>query len=115
MQALEGVKVIDFSRILAGPYCTMILADLGAEVVKIEEPTSGDEARGVGPFLKELSAYFASLNRGKKSVALNIKDPRGRDLAAALIARADVLVENFRPGTMDRLGLGYERRGSRSA
>ncbi|MGH7381195.1 MAG: CaiB/BaiF CoA transferase family protein [Candidatus Methylomirabilales bacterium] len=108
MQALEGVKVIDFSRILAGPYCTMILADLGAEVVKIEEPTSGDEARGVGPFLKGLSAYFASLNRGKKSAALNVKDPRGRDLAAALIARADVLVENFRPGTMDRLGLGYE-------
>jgi CoA:oxalate CoA-transferase len=108
MQALEGVKVIDFSRILAGPYCTMILADLGAEVVKIEEPTSGDEARGVGPFLNGLSAYFASLNRGKRSVALNIKDPRGRDLAAALIARADVLVENFRPGTMDRLGLGHE-------
>ncbi|MGH7426171.1 MAG: CaiB/BaiF CoA transferase family protein, partial [Candidatus Methylomirabilales bacterium] len=102
------MKVIDFSRILAGPYCTMILADLGAEVVKIEEPTSGDEARGVGPFLNGLSAYFASLNRGKKSAALNIKDPRGRDLAAALIARADVLVENFRPGTMDRLGLGYE-------
>jgi CoA:oxalate CoA-transferase len=108
MQALEGVKVVDFSRILAGPYCTMILADLGAEVVKIEEPTSGDEARGVGPFLQGLSAYFASLNRGKKSVALNIKDPRGRDLAAALIARTDVVVENFRPGTMDRLGLGYE-------
>jgi len=114
MQALEGVKVVDFSRILAGPYCTMILADLGAEVVKIEEPTSGDEARGVGPFLKGLSAYFASLNRGKKSAALNIKDPRGRDLAAALIARADVLVENFRPGTMDRLGLGYETVATRN-
>ena len=114
MQALEGVKVVDFSRILAGPYCTMILADLGAEVVKIEELTSGDEARGVGPFLKGLSTYFASLNRGKKSVALNIKDPRGRDLAAELIARADVLVENFRPGTMDRLGLGYEMVATRN-
>ena len=114
MQALEGVKVIDFSRILAGPYCTMILADLGAEVVKIEELTSGDEARGVGPFLKGLSTYFTSLNRGKKSVALNIKDPRGRDLAAELIARADVLVENFRPGTMDRLGLGYETVATRN-
>ena len=108
MQALDGVKVIDFSRILAGPYCTMILADLGAEVVKVEEPTAGDEARGVGPFLNGVSAYFVSLNRGKKSVALNLKDPRGRDCARELIARADVLVENFRPGTMDRLGLGYE-------
>src|SRR3972149_2082381 len=114
MQALEGVKVVDFSRILAGPYCTMILADLGAEVVKIEELTSGDEARGVGPFLKGLSTYFTSLNRGKKSVALNIKDPRGRDRAAELIARADVLVENFRPGTMDRLGLGYEMVATRN-
>jgi CoA:oxalate CoA-transferase len=86
----------------------MILADLGAEVVKIEEPTHGDEARGIGPFVDGVSAYFISINRGKKSVALNIKDPRGRDLVKALIARADILVENFRPGTMDRLGLGYE-------
>jgi CoA:oxalate CoA-transferase len=108
MQPLDGIKVVDFSRILAGPYCTMILTDLGAEVVKIEEPRSGDEARGVGPFLNGVSAYFASLNRGKRSVTLNVKDPRGRDLAAALIDRADILVENFRPGTMDRLGLGYE-------
>lgn len=108
MRPLDGIKVIDFSRILAGPYCTMILADLGAEVVKIEKPTTGDEARGVGPFLDGVSAYFISINRGKKSVALNIKDPGGCHLAAELIARADILVENFRPGTMDRLGLGYE-------
>ncbi|MBW8057307.1 MAG: CoA transferase [candidate division NC10 bacterium] len=114
MQALENLKVVDFSRILAGPYCTMILADLGAEVVKIEQPDSGDEARGVGPFLNGVSAYFASLNRGKKSVALNIKDPRGRDCATELIARADILVENFRPGTMDRLGLGYETLAQRN-
>ncbi len=108
MQPLDGIKVIDFSRVLAGPYCAMILADLGAEVVKIEPPPSGDDTRGVGPFLHGVSAYFMSINRGKKSVALNIKDPRGRDLATKLIARADILVENFRPGTMDRLGLGYE-------
>lgn len=108
MRPLDGIKVIDFSRILAGPYCTMILADLGAEVVKIEKPTTGDEARGVGPFLDGVSAYFISINRGKKSAALNIKDPGGCHLAAELIARADILVENFRPGTMDRLGLGYE-------
>lgn len=105
---LNGIKVIDFSRVLAGPYCAMILADLGAEVVKIEEPTRGDEARGVGPFLNGVSAYFMSINRGKKSVALNIKNPKGGDLATQLIARADILLENFRPGTMDRLGLGYE-------
>lgn len=108
MRPLEGIKVIDLTRILAGPYCTMILADLGAEVVKIEEPTSGDEARGVGPFLDGVSAYFISINRGKKSAAINIKDPRGRDLVIELIAGADVVVENFRAGTMDRLGLGYE-------
>jgi len=108
MQPLDGITVIDFTRVLAGPYCTMVLADLGAEVVKIEEPTRGDEARGVGPFLNGVSAYFTSINRGKKSVALNIKDTRGTGLARRLIARADILVENFRPGTMDRLGLGYE-------
>jgi CoA:oxalate CoA-transferase len=114
MQPLDGIKVIDLSRILAGPYCTMILADLGAEVVKIEEPTSGDEARGVGPFLDGVSAYFVSINRGKKSVGLNIKDPRGSNLATELIARADIVVENFRPGTMDRLGLGYETLATRN-
>lgn len=114
MQPLDGIKVIDLSRILAGPYCTMILADLGAEVVKIEKLTTGDEARGVGPFLDGVSAYFISINRGKKSVALNIKDPGGRHLAAELIARADILVENFRPGTMDRLGLGYETLAKRN-
>ncbi len=108
MQPLDGIKVIDFSRILAGPFCTMILADLGAEVVKIEQPGSGDEARGVGPFLDGTSAYFMSINRGKKSVALNIKDPWGCDLAKALTVQADILVENFRPSTMNRLGLGYE-------
>ncbi len=114
MQPLDGIKVIDLSRILAGPYCTMVLADLGAEVVKIEEPTSGDEARGVGPFVDGVSAYFISINRGKKSVALNIKDPGGRDLVTELITRADIVVENFRPGTMDRLGLGYETSAKRN-
>ncbi|MFQ5988654.1 MAG: CaiB/BaiF CoA transferase family protein [Candidatus Methylomirabilales bacterium] len=107
MQPLNGIKVIDFSRVLAGPYCTMILADLGAEVVKIEEPARGDEARGVGPFLNGVSAYFMSINRGKRSVALDIKNAKGRDLAAQLTAHADIVVENFRPGTMERLGLGY--------
>ena len=111
---LSGIRVLDCTRILAGPYATMLLADLGAEVVKVEEPTRGDEARGVGPFIGEVSAYFLSLNRGKRSLALNLKEARGRELFAELASRADVLVENFRPGTMERLGLGYETLRSRN-
>ena len=99
--------MLDFTRVLAGPFCTMTLADLGARVVKIEAP-GGDEARGMGPFKAGHSLYFASINRGKESVVLDLKDPAGRDIALALAARADVLVENYRPGTMQRLGLGYE-------
>lgn len=104
---LAGVRVLDFSRILAGPYATMILADLGAEVVKVEEPGEGDEARRVGPFADGASAYFISINRGKRSVTLNLRHPEGQRLAREMGRRADVLVENFRPGTMERLGLDY--------
>jgi CoA:oxalate CoA-transferase len=105
---LSGVRVLDCTRVLAGPYATMILADLGADVIKVEEPTRGDEARGVGPFIGRASAYFISLNRGKKSLTLDLKEPRGRELFVELAAKADVLVENFRPGTMDKLGLSYD-------
>ncbi len=105
---LSGIRVLDCTRILAGPYATMLLSDLGAEVVKVENPTGGDEARGVGPFIKDASAYFISLNRGKRSLSLNLKEDAGRKLFADLAGKADVLVENFRPGTMERLGLGYE-------
>jgi crotonobetainyl-CoA:carnitine CoA-transferase CaiB-like acyl-CoA transferase len=106
---LEGVQVIDLSRILAGPYCTQALADAGADVVKIEEPAKGDDTRGWGPpFVGGESAYFLSVNRGKRSVALNLKDPRGRDILWRFLETADVLVENFRPGTLDRLGFSYE-------
>ncbi|MGH7369691.1 MAG: CaiB/BaiF CoA transferase family protein [Candidatus Methylomirabilaceae bacterium] len=107
MRPLDGIRVVDLSRVLAGPYCSMILADLGAEVVKVEELPRGDEARQVGPFVNGVSAYFVSLNRGKKSVTLNLKDPRGTALLIELARRSDVLLENFRPGTMERLGLAY--------
>ena len=104
---LDGALVLDFTRVLAGPFCTMTLADLGARVIKVESP-EGDEARGMGPFVDGRSLYFASINRGKESVALNLKHPRAVELALGLAARADVLVENYRPGTLDRLGLGYD-------
>lgn len=105
---LSGIRVLDLTRILAGPYATMLLADLGADVIKVENPDGGDEARGVGPFIKGASAYFISLNRGKRSLSLSFKDEAGRDILARLADEADVLVENFRPGAMERLGLSYE-------
>ena len=105
---LEGVRILDLTRVLAGPYASMVLADLGAEVIKVELPSSGDESRGFGPFQNGESAYFTSVNRGKKSVTIDLRQERGRDLALGLAERCDVLVENFRPGSMDRFGLGYE-------
>ena len=103
---LAGLLVVDFSRVLAGPFATLMLADLGARVVKVERPGTGDDSRGYGPFSGGRSLYFARVNRGKESVALDLKDPADLAVAAELAARADVLVENFRPGVMERLGLG---------
>lgn len=106
---LAGLKVLDLSRVLSGPYASMILADMGADVVKVERPGSGDDTRSFGPpFAGGVSTYFLSVNRGKRSVALDLKDPDDRDRARALARRADVLIENFRPGVMGRLGLGWE-------
>ena len=105
---LAGTLVVDLTRVLAGPYCTMQLADLGARVLKIERPGGGDDARGIGPFVGGRSAYFVSLNRGKESLALDLQLPADRTLFERLLARADVLVENFRPGAMQRLGYGWE-------
>ena len=106
---LEGITVLDFSRVLAGPYCTMQLADLGARVIKVEQPGKGDDTRAWGPpFTAGESAYFLSVNRNKESVALDLKHRRARRVLDPLIARADVVVENFRPGTMERLGLSYD-------
>ena len=105
--ALSGVRVLDLSRVLAGPYCTMFLGDLGAEVVKVEQPGAGDDTRGWGPpFAGGESAYFLSVNRNKKSLTLDLKTPAGKELLRGLAGRADVLIENFRPGTMDAWGLG---------
>src|SRR5699024_8657632 len=108
MQPLDGIKVLDFSRVLAGPYCTMLLADMGAEVVKIERPETGDDTRGFGPFQNEESGYFMYLNRGKKSVELDLKDHESIDVINELVEEADVIVENFRPGVMKKLGLDFE-------
>lgn len=106
--ALDGVRVVDFSRVLAGPYCSMILADLGAEVIKIERPVTGDDTRAYGPFIQGESLYFMSVNRGKKSITLNLKNPKAIELLQSLIKTADVVVENFKPGVMKKLGLDYE-------
>ncbi len=105
---LKDLKVLDLTRVLAGPFCTMQLADLGAEVIKVENPLSGDDARYFGPFIGGQSAYFLSLNRNKKSITLNLKSTRGQEIFKHLVAKFDVVVENFRPGTMEKMGLGYE-------
>ena len=108
---LEGVVVIDLTRVLAGPYCTMVLSDLGARVIKVETPGVGDDSRYIGPFINGKSVYFMSLNRGKESIALNLKDDSeggDRDIFERLLARADVLVENYRPGVMEKLGYGWD-------
>ncbi len=105
---LSGILVVDLTRVLAGPFCTMLLADLGARVIKVETPDGGDDARRIGPFVDGRSAYFLSLNRGKESLALDLKSAPDRSIFERLLARADVLAENFRPGVMQRLGYGWE-------
>ena len=106
---LAGVRVLDLTRVLAGPYCTLVLAELGARVIKVEAPKHGDDARRIGPFVEDgRSAYFLSLNRGKESLALDLRSEADRDVFERLLARADVLAENFRPGVMPRLGYGWE-------
>ena len=106
--ALKGLKVLDLTRVLAGPVCTMLLADMGAEVIKLEVPGTGDDSRGFPPFKKGESTYFINNNRNKKSIVLNLKDPSDHRKLVEIIKSMDVLVENFRPGTMEKLGLGYE-------
>ncbi len=106
---LEDIKVVDLTRVLAGPYCTMLLADMGADVVKVERPGSGDDTRAYGPpFVNGESAYFMSVNRNKRSVTLNLKDEQGQRILGRLLETADVVVENFRPGQMESFGFGYE-------
>ena len=106
---LSDIIVIDLTRVLSGPYSSMILKDLGAEVIKVESPQAGDDSRKFGPFLddeKKKSAYFISINSGKKSVTIDLKQSEGKEILTALIKKADVVIENFRPGTFERLGFG---------
>lgn len=107
--ALNDVRVLDLTRVLAGPYCTMMMADMGADVIKIEMPGKGDDSRQFGPFVKNESSYYMNLNRNKKGLTLNLKDPKGKEIFLDLVRKADIVVENYRPGTMEKLGLGYEQ------
>ena len=105
---LQGVRVLDVSRVLAGPHCTAMLADLGADVIKFEVPEEGDDARHLGPFLDGESVYFGLINRGKRSVEIDFKNPADRQRFYELVADADVVVENFRPGVTQRLGIDFD-------
>ncbi len=106
--ALQGLKIVDLTRVLAGPYCSMILGDLGAEVIKIEAPGGSDETRKWGPpFKKGVSAYYLCANRNKKSMTLNLKTETGQEIIKKLVKQSDVIINNFKTGTMERLGLDY--------
>jgi formyl-CoA transferase len=107
--ALHGLRVLDLTRALAGPFCSMMLGDMGADIIKIEQPGIGDNSRAWGPpFQAGESSYFLSVNRNKRSVALNLRDPRGAEVLRRLVVQSDILLENFVPGTLDRLGFSYE-------
>ena len=105
---LKDLLVVDLTRVLVGPYCTMILSDLGARIIKIEAPEIGDDSRNFGPFVKDYSAYFMSLNRGKESIALNLKNENDKKIFEKILAKADILVENFKPGTLEKWGYGWK-------
>lgn len=105
---LEGIRVLDFTNALAGPYCSMMLGNMGAEVIKVEKPGTGDDSRGYGPFVNGQSGYFLSVNHGKKSVVCNTKDPEGVEMFKDLVKHVDIVVENLKAGAMNRMGLGYE-------
>jgi formyl-CoA transferase len=105
---LNGVTVLDLTRVLAGPYCGMILADMGATVIKVEKPDGGDDTRGMGPFIGEQSVYYINFNRSKLGCTLNLKAPEGKNAFLDMVKKADIVIENYRPGTMDKLSLGYD-------
>lgn len=107
-KVLEGIKVLDLTRVLGGPFCTMMLGDLGALVIKIEIPGKGDDFRETGPFIKGESVSFMNLNRNKKSITLNLQSEKGKEIFKKLVPQFDVIVENFRPGVMKKLGLEYK-------
>lgn len=105
---LDGVVVLDLTRVLAGPYCGMILAEMGATVIKLENPKGGDDSRKMGPFVNDNSVYFANFNRSKYGCTLNLKDPEAKEMFKEMVKKADIVIENYRPGTMEKLGLGYD-------
>ena len=105
---LEGVVVLDLTRVLAGPYCGALMADMGATVIKVEQPGKGDDSRSMGPFVNDQSVYYANFNRSKMGVTLNLKDPEAKEIFKEMVKKADVVIENYRPGTMEKLGLGYD-------
>ena len=106
--ALKGIRVLDLTRVLAGPFCTMLLGDMGAEIIKIEIPGQGDDSRNYPPFIGEESAYFMNLNRNKKSLVMDLKKQKAKEVFLNLVKHSDVVIENFSPGTMEKLGLGYD-------
>ena len=106
--ALGNLMVIDLTRVVAGPYCASILGDLGAKVIKIENPIGGDDSRSYAPHVNGESTYFANLNRNKKGITLNLKHEKGKEIFKELVKNADIVIENYRPGVMDKLGLGYD-------
>lgn len=108
MLALEGIKVLDLTRVLSGPYCAMMMADMGADVMKIEPPGLGDDSRAFGPYVNGESAYYMSLNRNKRSMVLDFKNPKHKEVFLEMVKEADIVIENYRPGTMEKLGLGYK-------
>ena len=105
---LEGIVVLDLTRVLAGPYCGTLIADMGATVIKVENPIGGDDSRSMGPFINGNSVYYANFNRSKLGCTLNLKTPEGKEIFKELVKKADVIIENYRPGTMEKLGLGYD-------
>lgn len=105
---LDGVVVLDLTRVLAGPYCGMLLADMGATVIKVENPKGGDDTRKMGPFINDNSVYYTNFNRSKQGVTLNFKEPEGKEMFKEMVKKADIVIENYRPGTMEKLGLGYD-------
>ncbi len=106
---LEGVTVLDLTRVLAGPYCGMLLADMGANVIKVEDPNGGDDSRSMGPFINGQSCYFINFNRSKRGCTLNLKDENAKAVFKQMVKKADIVIENYRPGTMEKLGLGYDQ------
>src|SRR5690606_18505878 len=106
--ALAGLRVLDLSRFIAGPYCAQLLGDQGADVVKVERPNGGDDTRGVHPQVEGESLYFMAFNRNKRGITLDFRDPAAQERLRALVRKADIVIENFRPGTMEKMGCGYE-------